>query len=313
MGVYAISESAYPMRMKARTWVGLSCALGLAAAIVDEPNTAQAQIVVGFYDLWIGPGDGGTGRPDLIGHIHVPEHGNALEPYHEHWLLLGDYGEDIAGGAVVSIVPSNTSPEDARAELDRAAAAPGVIYRHVLAQRNDLEVREELQDTASSFMNPCELEAEADEANFFTVWQRSSTEGSASNLVGFVRRLHGGFHEGREQWCVSDDYIYPTPGNAVITELRAAQRQDLAEIAASVLTPAGGGVWGHGIDVVLHDFEASDVWQLIREDLWREPPAAAVSSRGCGVGRLGASHYELFALSFLGVVLARRRRARVPR
>lgn len=246
-----------------------------------------------------------TSPPTVVGLLHVPPHPGETTPYEEHWLLFPEYRDALAEGSTLSIEPLSAPPEVADKVLEAAATRGDVTYRHVVAQREEL-----VDDASADSENPgvCDVAMNDSAVYFRTIWQRNGIRAEEARLVGFVRRSPSGFAAGEEQWCLTADYVYPTSGNRIATELRPASRGDLDAAAAELHQGPMGDVSPHVIRVGTADF-LGPVSLKIGSGQSTSVPAPAAAAR-CSFGLSDPQAAWFLAVGFAGVALVRRRASR---
>lgn len=208
----------------------------LSAAILARAGDAEAQIDPGTFDIHlVGAGSKGGGRgseeapvaatlasatDEPVGFIYVPPREEGQSAYEEEWVSWD--------GEPLSPLPRSTTIEIVPRESSRLAPLPKKGARRaeatrVLARAVEYEPGPQVESCPSA--EPTKPERSGTACYVTEIWQRRGRGGGASaGLMTRVGRIQSsqaeGGEGGRQEWLLSPDYIYPSPANGVITQLR---------------------------------------------------------------------------------------------
>lgn len=281
----------------------------LAFALLPS-TTARAQLGVGCYNLYQGS--------KVVGHVYVPgsqeahsadarrapdlhenvSHAGQIEQYSEIWVLSSEYSRASSAGPLTIVpVPGTPAPETEE-EIEQAPFADDTVRIRKLARELD----------AVPDVPPSEWSADADvpdpstlQAATMEIWQRSGSQGE-QKLVGFIYQDTVAV----EHWCLSSEYIYPTPANGMLTELRPASPRGRHLLGEAMASTPPGFRWRYiHVTPTQKSVRVDGTW-IVPESLSDEPMAAAcalVQHRTSGEGLL-----TFLFLSFVGLLIRRFRR-----
>lgn len=204
--------------------------MGLVAAVLASPATdADAQIDTGGYLINAFKDDVGSavhpvsGASTPIGRIVVPTRPVDSPRYVEEWSFFEDeLSYAFAPESVVEIVPFRTgdAPPPADAETARRA-----ITRLELSA-DELDVA---PDDPGIYHTASIHRSTAPTCHVKEIWQCASCDADSERQgmvpVGAIRQTvnaDGVFAE--QEWLLSAGYIYPSPANGIITQLRPSAR-----------------------------------------------------------------------------------------
>lgn len=201
---------------------------GLVAAMIAAPAAdADAQINPGWYNIDEVSKDPrnplGSGGRGLVGHIFVPNRPAEGLPYMEEWAFFEDQiSTAFAPDSIVEIVPIRAG--DAPHSIGTNMAGPSITRLELSADEHDIEHG----DTGAHRTSSIRL-SEARSCHVKEIWQCASCEADPERQgmvhVGAIRQtISTDGVVAEQEWLLSTGYLYPSPSNGIITQLRPSSR-----------------------------------------------------------------------------------------
>lgn len=284
--------------------------MGLVGAMIIAPAAdAGAQIDTGGYNIrWLKDASGcvgceGDGGSTQIGHIRVPTRSVNSPKYIEEWAFLENHlSTAFAPDSIIEIVPIRAA--DAPHSMDAEILGPAVTRLELSADEHDIERGDPGVDHTSSIHL-----SEAPSCHVKEIWQCASCGADPERRgmvpVGAIRQtMSANGVVAEQEWLLSAGYVYPSPSNGIITQLRPSSRS-CSQLALDGLT----------IVRTIH-VQVSSAETLHRSSDARDgcPPLGADPALGCALGpRRGAgtpAWPPALVFHFVAALLLIRRRAR---